>query len=38
MEKLRIKKHYRQREHWRQMVKDGSSARVLMPEVEDVDE
>ena len=33
VEKLRIKKRWRQSERWRQMVKNGSYARVLMPEI-----
>ena len=32
IEKLRIKKRYRQHELWRQAAKDGSYAKVLMPE------
>ena len=38
VEKVRMKKPYRQKERWRRMVRDGSYARVLMPEVEDIDE
>lgn len=34
VEKIRVKKPYRKKERWRQMVKDGRYARVLMPELE----